>query len=129
MQPPRLVFLACAFALLASAADPKATPDEARKFINDAEQKANREMSEALARKDALKRQALAYARDEIVKAKSEADGFLRFRRQLGRFAARLLRLPEPMARVRESVAARPGFRWVLEMYRRHRGRSAAIAA
>ena len=35
----------------------------------------------------------------------------------------------EPMARVRESVAARPGFRWVLEMYRRHRGRSAAIAA
>ncbi|TMA50512.1 MAG: glutathione S-transferase [Deltaproteobacteria bacterium] len=37
--------------------------------------------------------------------------------------------MPEPMARVRESVAARPGFRWVLEMYRRHRGRSAAIAA
>ena len=37
--------------------------------------------------------------------------------------------MPEPMARARESVAARPGVRWVLEMYRRHRGRSAAIAA
>jgi glutathione S-transferase len=38
-------------------------------------------------------------------------------------------RMPEPMTRVRESVAARPGVGWVLEMYRRHRGRSAAIAA
>ena len=37
--------------------------------------------------------------------------------------------LPEPVARFRESVASRPGFRWVAEMYRRHRGRSAEIAA
>ena len=38
-------------------------------------------------------------------------------------------RMPEAMTRVRESVAARPGFGWVLEMYRCHRGQSAAIAA
>ena len=31
--------VACTFAAMAFAADPKATPDEARKFINDAEQK------------------------------------------------------------------------------------------
>ena len=37
--------------------------------------------------------------------------------------------LPDPVARFRESVASRPGFRWVAEMYRRHRGRSAEIAA
>ena len=37
--------------------------------------------------------------------------------------------LPEPAARFRDSVASRPGFRWVAEMYRRHRGRSAEIAA
>ena len=30
-------------------------------------------------------------------------------------------RLPEPLARVRESLADRPGYRWVEEMYRRHR--------
>src|SRR5439155_171642 len=39
MQIARLVFLACTLPLLAFAADPKATPDEARKFINDVEQK------------------------------------------------------------------------------------------
>src|ERR1035441_10021016 len=31
--------IACTFAALALAADPKATPEEARKFVNDAEQK------------------------------------------------------------------------------------------
>jgi peptidyl-dipeptidase A len=39
MQISRLAFLACTLTLIAAAADPKATPDEARKFINDAEQK------------------------------------------------------------------------------------------
>src|SRR5882724_11568534 len=39
MQTPRLAFLACTLSVLAYATDPKATPDEARKFINDAEQK------------------------------------------------------------------------------------------
>ena len=37
--------------------------------------------------------------------------------------------LPGPLARFRESIASRPGFRWVAETYRRHRGRSAEIAA
>jgi glutathione S-transferase len=37
--------------------------------------------------------------------------------------------LPEPAARFRASVSSRPAFRWVQEMYRRHRGRSAEIAA
>jgi glutathione S-transferase len=36
---------------------------------------------------------------------------------------------PEATARFRESVASRPAFRWVEEMYRRHRGRSAELAA
>jgi glutathione S-transferase len=35
--------------------------------------------------------------------------------------------LPEPMARYRTSVAARRGFQWVLDMYARHRGRSAEV--
>src|SRR5882757_5604362 len=35
----RVTGLICMFALLASGADPKATPEEARKFIDDAEQK------------------------------------------------------------------------------------------
>src|SRR5439155_897366 len=35
----RAAFLSCALSLLSLAADPKATPEEARKFINDAEQK------------------------------------------------------------------------------------------
>jgi glutathione S-transferase len=37
--------------------------------------------------------------------------------------------LPKPAALLRTSVADRPGFRWVEETYRRHRGRSAEIAA
>ncbi|MDX2142744.1 MAG: glutathione S-transferase family protein [Rhodospirillaceae bacterium] len=40
--------------------------------------------------------------------------------------------LPEPwpaeLIELRESVAARPGFAWVLEIYRKHRGRSHDIA-
>ena len=39
MSLPRLACSLCALALAAFAADPKATPEEARKFINDAEQK------------------------------------------------------------------------------------------
>src|ERR1700733_13219566 len=39
MQIRRLMFLACTPTLIAFAADPKPTPDEARKFIDDAEQK------------------------------------------------------------------------------------------
>jgi peptidyl-dipeptidase A len=39
MQIPRVAYCACALALSAFAADPKATADEARKFIDDAEQK------------------------------------------------------------------------------------------
>ncbi len=39
MQIGRLAFLACTLTLAAFAADPKATPEEARKFINDAEQR------------------------------------------------------------------------------------------
>ena len=35
----RVTGLICMFALLASGAEPKATPEEARKFIDDAEQK------------------------------------------------------------------------------------------
>jgi glutathione S-transferase len=36
---------------------------------------------------------------------------------------------PEPTASFRAAVAGRRGFRWVEEMYRRHRGRSAELAA
>src|SRR3954471_20298472 len=39
MMIPRVAYCACALALSVFAADPKATADEARKFINDAEQK------------------------------------------------------------------------------------------
>src|SRR5438552_3185276 len=39
MQTRRLAFLACTLTLLTFAADPKATPDEARRFISDVEQK------------------------------------------------------------------------------------------
>jgi glutathione S-transferase len=35
---------------------------------------------------------------------------------------------PSELASFRQSLASRDGFRWVLEMYRRHRGRSAEIA-
>jgi len=37
--------------------------------------------------------------------------------------------LPEPVARWRDSLAGRPALRWAAEMYRRHRGTSAEIAA
>ena len=37
--------------------------------------------------------------------------------------------LPEAMERLREEVAGRPGWEWVRDMYRRHRGTSAAVAA
>jgi glutathione S-transferase len=37
--------------------------------------------------------------------------------------------LPEALVRRREAFASRPGFRWVQEMYRRHRGRSAEVPA
>ena len=37
--------------------------------------------------------------------------------------------LPEPAASFRRGVADRPAFRWVEEMYRRHRGTSAEVAA
>src|SRR2546421_12636789 len=39
MPLPRVAFCVCALALSAFAADPKATPEEARKFIDGAEQK------------------------------------------------------------------------------------------
>jgi len=37
--------------------------------------------------------------------------------------------LPEPAASYRASLASRPAFAWVEEMYRRHRGHSAEVAA
>jgi glutathione S-transferase len=37
-------------------------------------------------------------------------------------------RFPEPIVRFREEMSKRPGFAWVQEMYRRHRGVSAAVA-
>jgi glutathione S-transferase len=37
--------------------------------------------------------------------------------------------LPEPVARYREAKAHHPAFAWTLEMYRRHRGRSAEVVA
>ena len=37
--------------------------------------------------------------------------------------------LPAPVARWRDSLASRPAGRWAAEMYRRHRGTSAEIAA
>jgi glutathione S-transferase len=37
--------------------------------------------------------------------------------------------LPEAIVERREALASRPGFRWVQEMYRRHRGSSAEVAA
>jgi glutathione S-transferase len=36
--------------------------------------------------------------------------------------------VPESMIDFRESLSERPAFRWVLDTYRRHRGRSAAVA-
>jgi glutathione S-transferase len=37
--------------------------------------------------------------------------------------------LPEPLTKIRESVASHPAFRWTLETYRNHRGESAEVAA
>ena len=37
--------------------------------------------------------------------------------------------LPAPVVRWREALGDRPALRWAAEMYRRHRGRSAEIAA
>jgi glutathione S-transferase len=37
--------------------------------------------------------------------------------------------LPDALVRFRDEMSSRPGFEWVLEMYRRHRGSSAQIAA
>ncbi len=42
-------------------------------------------------------------------------------------FPYRLPSLLPPLAAWRASVADRPGFRWALEMYRRHRGRSSEV--
>jgi glutathione S-transferase len=36
--------------------------------------------------------------------------------------------LPEPLGRMREELSAHAAYRWVQEMYRRHRGTSAAVA-
>jgi glutathione S-transferase len=36
--------------------------------------------------------------------------------------------LPEPLAKIRDSVSTHPAFRWALETYRRHRGESAEVA-
>jgi glutathione S-transferase len=35
--------------------------------------------------------------------------------------------MPEPLASYRASLARRPGFQWALDMYARHRGRSAEV--
>ena len=37
--------------------------------------------------------------------------------------------LPDALVRRRDSLASRPGFQWVQEMYRRHRGESAEVPA
>jgi glutathione S-transferase len=37
--------------------------------------------------------------------------------------------VPAELAAFHDSVSEREGFRWVLEMYRRHRGRSAAVGS
>jgi len=44
-------------------------------------------------------------------------------------FQYALPRIPQPMVDFRESLAGRPAFQWVQEMYRRHRGSSAEITA
>jgi glutathione S-transferase len=36
--------------------------------------------------------------------------------------------LPEPLAKIRDSVSNHPAFRWTLQTYRQHRGESAEIA-
>jgi glutathione S-transferase len=37
--------------------------------------------------------------------------------------------LPEPVAKIRESVASHPAFKWTLQTYRNHRGESAEVSA
>jgi glutathione S-transferase len=37
--------------------------------------------------------------------------------------------LPEPFAKIRESLSTHPAFRWTLQTYRQHRGESAEVAA
>jgi glutathione S-transferase len=36
--------------------------------------------------------------------------------------------IPEPLAKIRESVSTHPAFRWTLQTYRQHRGESAEVA-
>jgi glutathione S-transferase len=36
--------------------------------------------------------------------------------------------IPEPLAKIRESVSTHPAFRWTLQIYRTHRGESAEVA-
>jgi glutathione S-transferase len=37
--------------------------------------------------------------------------------------------LPEPLVQRRNELASRPGFKWVQDTYRRHRGQSAEVPA
>jgi glutathione S-transferase len=37
--------------------------------------------------------------------------------------------LPEPLAKIRESLSAHPAFRWTLQTYAQHRGESAEVAS
>jgi glutathione S-transferase len=37
--------------------------------------------------------------------------------------------IPEPVAKIRDSVSTHPAFRWTLQTYRQHRGESAEVAA
>ena len=37
--------------------------------------------------------------------------------------------VPEPLAKIRESVSSHPAFRWTLQTYRQHRGESAEVGA
>jgi glutathione S-transferase len=36
--------------------------------------------------------------------------------------------LPEPLAKIRDSLLAHPAFRWTLQTYAQHRGKSAEVA-
>jgi hypothetical protein len=36
--------------------------------------------------------------------------------------------LPEPFAKIRDSLSTHPAFRWTLQTYRQHRGESAEVA-
>ena len=37
--------------------------------------------------------------------------------------------IPEPVAKIRDSVSTHPAFRWTLQIYRQHRGESAEVGA